>query len=319
LKNTNSGTTIISRKKLTTAEINDDNNANNRRHQQYYNNAVILLDKKIDDVTAGLQPQFSNCLHNIIEENALTITNYIQAMMTETNLSDNYRKGVIKLLYIFSKHNKDKPFRVVTKKDILAFLDSFRRSEASDPMHKWIGTYNTYRIHLLRFFKWLYYADVEPDRRPRPKIIENIPHLKRKEKSIYKPTDLWTTEDDSLFLKYCASKRNKCFHAMAHDTGCRPHELLKLRIKDITFKNAGSRQYAEVLVNGKTGSRHIPLIDAIPYVKDYLTLGMRFAICDLLLADGALISTGFWGIYNVEVKLDRKGNINRSKFIWPVP
>ena len=57
---------------------------------------------------------------------------------------------------------------------------------------------------------------------------------------------------------------------MAHDTGCRPHELLKLRIKDIIFKNAGNRQYAEVLVNGKTGSRHIPLIDAIPYVKDYL-------------------------------------------------
>jgi hypothetical protein len=29
-------------------------------------------------------------------------------------------------------------------------------------------------------------------------------------------------------------------------------------------------QYAEVLVNGKTGSRHIPLINSIPYVKDYL-------------------------------------------------
>jgi ribosomal protein L37AE/L43A len=27
---------------------------------------------------------------------------------------------------------------------------------------------------------------------------------------------------------------------------------------------------AEVLVNGKTGSRHIPLINSIPYVKDYL-------------------------------------------------
>jgi integrase len=57
---------------------------------------------------------------------------------------------------------------------------------------------------------------------------------------------------------------------MSHDTGCRPHELLKLRIRDIVFKSVGDRQYAEVLVNGKTGSRHIPLIDSIPYVKDYL-------------------------------------------------
>ena len=33
---------------------------------------------------------------------------------------------------------------------------------------------------------------------------------------------------------------------------------------------AGDRQYAEVLVNGKTGSRCVPLINSIPYVKDYL-------------------------------------------------
>ena len=52
----------------------------------------------------------------------------------------------------------------------------------------------------------------------------------------------------------------------------RPHELLKLRIKDIIFKNepTGNRQYAEILVSGKTGSRHIPLIDSLPYIKDYI-------------------------------------------------
>jgi hypothetical protein len=66
----------------------------------------------------------------------------------------------------------------------------------------------------------------------------------------------------------------KCYHAVARDTSCRPHELLKLRIKDIVFKtattNTGTYQYAEVLVNGKTGSRHIALINSIAYVKDYL-------------------------------------------------
>jgi integrase len=236
-------------------------------------NANIFLDRKIEDVTAGLRPEFSKTLYKIAsssEENALTIVNYILAMKTEINLSDNYRKDVIKLLYIFSKYNRNKQFKAIAREDIISFLDSFRRPEATDPLHKWIGTYNIYRIFLLRFFKWLYYPDIEPDKRPKPSLIENIPQLKRKEKSIYKPTDLWTAEDDLLFLKYCASKRNKCFHVMAYDTGCRPHELLKLRIKDIVFKNAGNRQYAEVLVNGKTGSRHIPLIDSIPYVKDYL-------------------------------------------------
>jgi hypothetical protein len=47
--------------------------------------------------------------------------------------------------------------------------------------------YNLYRMYILRFFKWLYYPDIEPDKRPRPEVIDNIPQLKRKEQSIYKP------------------------------------------------------------------------------------------------------------------------------------
>jgi integrase len=73
-----------------------------------------------------------------------------------------------------------------------------------------------------------------------------------------------------LFLEYCPSKRDKCYHAISRDSSCRPHEILKLKIRDIAFKTIGNYQYAEVLVNGKTGPRHIPLIDSIPYLKDYL-------------------------------------------------
>jgi hypothetical protein len=53
---------------------------------------------------------------------------------------------------------------------------------------------------------------------------------------------------------------------MSRDSAARPHELLKLRIKDVVFKltPADKKQYAEILVNGKTGTRPIPLIDSIP-------------------------------------------------------
>ena len=194
-------------------------------------------------------------------------------MRTEVNLSDHYRMDLIGLLSTFSNYFQDKlsfKQKQITRDNLLTFLDSFRKPESVDPLHKWIGTYNTNRIHLTRFFKWLYSPDIEPDRRPKPSVIDNIAQLKRKEISIYKPSDLWTEEDDALFLKYCPSKRIKCYHAVSRDTSCRPHEILKLRIRDIVFKTAGNYQYAEVLVNGKTGSRHIPLINSIPYVKDYL-------------------------------------------------
>jgi len=151
-------------------------------------------------------------------------------------------------------HNNQKPFSEISREDVLSYLDSFRKPEGTDPLHKWIGTYNLYRMLLVRFFRWFYSQDIEPNKRPKPKAVDNIAQLKRKEQSIYKPTDLWSKEDDILFLKYCPSKRDRCYHAIASDTSCRPHEILRLRIKDIVFKTTGNYQYAEVLVNGKTGS-----------------------------------------------------------------
>ena len=56
----------------------------------------------------------------------------------------------------------------MSREDIISFLESYRKPEASDVMHKWIGTYNIYRVHLVRFFKWLYYPDLESKKRPKP-------------------------------------------------------------------------------------------------------------------------------------------------------
>jgi hypothetical protein len=92
-------------------------------------------------------------------------------------------------------------------------------------MCKWIGSYNLYCIQLIRFFKWLFSPDIEPDKRPKPAVVQNIPQIRRKEKSIYKPSDLWTNEEDLLFLRYCPSSRMKCYHSVVRDTGCRPHEI----------------------------------------------------------------------------------------------
>jgi integrase len=230
----------------------------------------LFFERKLENATAGLSRGYFNLLQNkISKEDALTVIDYIISLKTEINPSDNYRRSVIRILTDLCRVSRG--LRQLGRKDVLAFLDSIRKPEAIDPLHQWIGTYNLYRVHLIRFFKWLYSPDVEPDKRPKPSVVENIPQLKRKEKSIYKPTDLWTSEDDLLFLKYCPSKRMKCFHTMAKDTSCRPHELLKLRIKDVNFKITPDKyQYAEVLVNGKTGSRPLVLIDSIPYIKDYL-------------------------------------------------
>ena len=102
---------------------------------------------------------------------------------------------------------------------------------------------------------------MEPSKRPKPHIIENISLLKRKEQSIYKPSDLWTVgrrpsifeilslEEDKMLSCYVKGYKLQTF--TSHSNYTLKRSYLKM----------GNRQYAEILVNGKTGSRHVPLID----------------------------------------------------------
>jgi integrase len=229
-----------------------------------------LFDQKIELATDGLEPYYLDHLKKrISRKNSVIIARYI-SMRIETNLSDNHRRGVITALKMLSEFLNNKPFTEMGKEDVLLYLDSLRKSESLDESHRWISTYNQRAIAFLRFFKWLYHPEIEPSKREKPHVIDNIPTIKRKEKSTYQPLDLWTDEDHIVFLRYCVNKRDRCYHAMAVDTSCRPNELLRLKIKDILFKMAGSRQYAELLVTGKTGTRVLPLFNSVPFLKDWI-------------------------------------------------
>ena len=105
-------------------------------------------------------------------------------------------------------------------------------------MHKWIGTYNAYLIGITRFFKWLENPDLEPNQRPKPQRMQNIPKLKRKETSIYKPSDLWTLEDDLFFLKWCPNVRDRCYHAISRDMSARPHEHCNQKCRNKTVRRS---------------------------------------------------------------------------------
>jgi integrase len=246
-------------------------------------NDLHLLERKIILATEGFTSRFSESIlrdrNRLYQEKALVVAEYILAMKREVNPRPNYIQYTIQFLAELSRLiDIGKKFIDMTREDILCYLDKCRKPENSDPLHKWIGSYNIKRITLMRFFKWLYYPNVaDPKRRnelsseeKKPECILGIPQLKRKEISCYKPTDMWTQEDDLLFLKWVTNNRDRCYHTMARDLSARPHEILSLKIKDIIFKTVDKYQYAEVLVNGKTGTRHIPLIQSIPYIKDWL-------------------------------------------------
>jgi integrase len=244
-----------------------------------------VLDRKIGMATEGFTTdRFCELVlkdkNRLSNENAMSICDYIIAMRREINPRLNTIRTTIQFLSELSRNvGIQKKFIDMTRDDILSYLDKYRKLENEDPLHKWIGSYNTKLVMLSRFFKWLHYPSINsPKKRSelsaaerKPECIMGIAKLKRKEVSCYKPSDLWSQEDDLLFLKWVTNKRDRCYHTMARDLSARPHEILNLKIKDIVFKTVDNYQYAEVLVNGKTGSRHIPLIQSIPYIKEWLS------------------------------------------------
>jgi integrase len=245
-----------------------------------------LLEKKINAAAEDFgTTRFCELIlrdrNRLSEENALTVSDYIIVMKREINPRINYKRSTMQIIAELSKTiGIEKKFIDMTRDDLLSYLDKCRKPENKDPLHKWIGSYNTKLVALSRFFKWLHYPGVDdPKKRSelsarerKPDCIIGIRQLKRKEISCYKPSDLWSQEDDLLFLKWVTSKRDRCYHTMARDLSARPYEILNLKIKDIVFRTtADGKQYAEVLVNGKTGARHIPLIQSIPYIKDWLS------------------------------------------------
>jgi hypothetical protein len=63
----------------------------------------------------------------------------------------------------------------MTRDDVLCYLDKCRSMENEDPLHKWIGGYNTKLVILSRFFKWLHYPSVgDPKRRNEVSAVESL-------------------------------------------------------------------------------------------------------------------------------------------------
>jgi site-specific recombinase XerD len=195
-------------------------------------NEIESLEEKIQLITNYQKPFIANSLKRMAHEsprNVKVICEYIIAEQNEINIKESTKEGKIKCLVRFSTYLNHKPFRSVSKEDVLDYLTSLKKPVSLDLQHKSVGTYNGRQIILLKFFRWLY-SPSQSDSRKRltPDCMSGIKRLPRMEKSAYKPSDLWTEEEHELFLKYCPSPRDKAFHSMAYDTSARPGELVLL-------------------------------------------------------------------------------------------
>ena len=197
--------------------------------------------------------------NDVIPENKIHIANFLKHVSAEIGLVrlDFYYHRLSRLSYLlgmdFAMASEDNIRALVRK------LDTFEHKKGC----KYQGWSKTcIKVALKRFYKWLEGNDEEYPKKVR--------WIKAAEKSYRtkKPEELLTESEVWELVKAAKTPRDKAFIFVLYEAGCRPHELLKMRIRHIEFTNYGIM--LTVPSNTKTGLRKIPIVKAYKHIKTYL-------------------------------------------------
>lgn len=147
-----------------------------------------------------------------------------------------------------------KPFLKARKEDILTLVRKIERKDYSD----W--TKRDYKIVLKKFFKWLRKSEDYP---------EEVKWIKaRIKKNNILPEELLTEEEVKLMAEHANNLRDKAFILVLYESGCRIGEMLSVKIRNVAFDKYG----AQLIVNGKTGSRRVRIIMSSPMLASWMNI-----------------------------------------------
>ena len=231
---------------------------------------------------------YSRRLENVLQQIEIVENNLNKNLMHEfskylisKDTSASYQRNCIKIMLMFAdflqsiKEEKNLS-QVDSIDDVIAFLDTRRKTRGEDLEQKWITTWNDYLWRIKIFYRWYYNTKIlkatannifNSQNWVTPDFL-NIPKKKTKRLSPYSETEIWEKDELQFIIKYENSKRNKAILALLWDLNARNHEITLLRIKNIRIKEKYGE--GEIPYEAKTGSGPILLTLSFPYVRDWL-------------------------------------------------
>lgn len=86
----------------------------------------VIETGRINDVTNGLTPSYSNRLNELSSKQSSVICDYVFALKSEIKLSSGYRRNILNTLIALSRIGNKKEFKDFTRADVIAFMNRFR-------------------------------------------------------------------------------------------------------------------------------------------------------------------------------------------------
>jgi len=184
---------------------------------------IVGIDRTIKEacnIGGVITPSFQRLLLELpTDDDRLAVANFIIESYHDRNISVKTKCAYItSLVYLSRFCQNKKSFKDMTATDIVVgYLNSLKRPFEADPDQRWIATYNLRASVFLKFFKWLTQPDLEVSSRQLDacSMLKGLRFVKKGPKTHIKPTDLWTLEDDAIFVKYCEDARITCYHMMS--------------------------------------------------------------------------------------------------------
>lgn len=164
-------------------------------------------------------------------------------------------------LKVIVEHLEETRFEDMDKgdvKDLVEWAQSRKKEDGEDVSD---ATVNAYKQVIKRFWRWQ--ADLPRGEHPDETEWINTSNHDGKDTL---PDDLLTREDIDALLDACRNSRDQAFIALLWETGARIGELIDLTVGDIEDHQHGRK----VVVDGKTGPRRLPLLEATPALNKWL-------------------------------------------------
>lgn len=213
----------------------------------YYDNMPTNnFDKRLKKAKNNLEER-----GNIPEENKKKMLEFDR----ELELNDYSQARRYKYLTQLPKIAKelDIPFEEAKREEIEELILWLKRRDDINSTTK-----NDYKKLLKRFYKWLNGGGY-PDCVDWLEINYNSSNGKL-------PEEMLSEDDIEELLKCARNPRDKALISLLWETGARIGELIDLTVGSIEDHKHGYK----VVVDGKTGSRRLPLIESVPYLKRWL-------------------------------------------------
>lgn len=131
------------------------------------------------------------------------------------------------------------------------------------------STVHTHKSHAIRFLKWWIVKDNTKKSKAQEQI-ESIRHVRLPRiKRTVTVEDLYTRKELEQIFMAAKHTRDQALVQVLYESAFRASELLSMTFKRVKFDDDGT---ATVIVNGKTGTREIPLYRSVPALKAWMTV-----------------------------------------------